>query len=80
LDRQHPRDLFDVALLLDDSAIISDLMAGFTLMLLSHNRPPDDLLAPVKTDIVAHLASHGWLEGSSDRQRQTQTLPSKRIS
>jgi hypothetical protein len=50
LDRQHPRDLFDIARLLKDPSPIPDLMAGFALMLLSHNRPPVELLEPTEKD------------------------------
>jgi len=49
LDRQHPRDLFDVSLLLADPDD-GDLMKGFVAMLLSHNRPAHELLAPIRKD------------------------------
>ncbi|HUX22942.1 MAG TPA: nucleotidyl transferase AbiEii/AbiGii toxin family protein [Spirochaetia bacterium] len=50
LDRQHPRDLFDIALLLDDGDTDVDLMVGFIAMLLAHNRPVHELLDPVLKD------------------------------
>ncbi|HUX21253.1 MAG TPA: nucleotidyl transferase AbiEii/AbiGii toxin family protein [Spirochaetia bacterium] len=48
LDRQHPRDLFDIALLLEGGDTDADLMAGFIAMLLAHNRPVHELLDPVR--------------------------------
>lgn len=50
LDRQHPRDLFDIELLIDRDTVGENLMAGFIAMLLSHNRPLHELLDPVRKD------------------------------
>lgn len=46
LDRQHPRDLFDVKNLLENEGITRDVMDSFIFYLLSHNRPIDELLNP----------------------------------
>lgn len=46
LDRQHPRDLFDVMLLLDNEGISPELMDLFVVYLISSNRPIAELLAP----------------------------------
>lgn len=46
LDRQHPRDLFDVQLLLDDEGISEEIRGGFIASLLSHPRPIAELLSP----------------------------------
>lgn len=46
LDRQHPRDLFDVKLLLDDTGITAEIRRAFAVYLASHNRPMQELLAP----------------------------------
>ncbi len=46
LDRQHPRDLFDVRLLLDNEGITIGLKEVFLVYLLSHPRPISELLAP----------------------------------
>ncbi len=46
LDRQHPRDLFDVRLLLDNEGINIGLKDVFLVYLLSHPRPISELLAP----------------------------------
>ncbi len=46
LDRQHPRDLFDVMMLLDHEGISPELMDLFVVYLISSNRPIAELLAP----------------------------------
>ena len=46
LDRQHPRDLFDVMILLESDGITSELMDLFVIYLISSNRPIAELLAP----------------------------------
>jgi predicted nucleotidyltransferase component of viral defense system len=46
LDRQHPRDLFDVQLLLEDTGITSDIRRAFVVYLAGHGRPMHELLAP----------------------------------
>jgi len=51
LDRQHPRDLFDVKLLLDDTGITSEIRRAFVVYLAGHNRPMNELLAPKLQDI-----------------------------
>lgn len=51
LDRQHPRDLFDVKLLLENEGITDDLRRTFLVYLISHNRPISELIKPVRKDI-----------------------------
>ena len=51
LDRQHPRDLFDVKYLLDNEGITYELKNIFLVYLLSHNRPISELLDPVSKDL-----------------------------
>lgn len=46
LDRQHPRDLFDVKRLLDNEGITRDIKDSFLFYLLSHNRPINEFLDP----------------------------------
>jgi hypothetical protein len=46
LDRQHPRDLFDVKALLEDDGINASLMNVFVVYLISGNRPIAEMLAP----------------------------------
>ncbi|QNR24323.1 nucleotidyl transferase AbiEii/AbiGii toxin family protein [Croceimicrobium hydrocarbonivorans] len=50
LDRQHPRDLFDVKLLLENEGFTDDIKKGFLLALLSSNRPIHELLNPNLSD------------------------------
>lgn len=50
LDRQHPRDLFDIQGLLSGNERDSNLVYGFLVMLLSHNRPVHELLNPQRKD------------------------------
>ena len=51
LDRQHPRDLFDVKLLLDDTGITPEIRRSFVVYLAGHNRPMNELLSPNLLDI-----------------------------
>ncbi len=51
LDRQHPRDLFDLKLLLDEDGLTRAIFEGFLVYLISHNRPIRELLAPRLADI-----------------------------
>ena len=46
LDRQHPRDLFDVRLLLDDEGITPEIRKAFVVYLAGCNRPMNELLSP----------------------------------
>lgn len=46
LDRQHPRDLFDVKLLLENEGMTDDLKRGFLFALVSSSRPTHEMLAP----------------------------------
>jgi hypothetical protein len=52
LDRQHPRDLFDVRDLLANEGIGPDLRKAFVVYILSHNRPMAEVLAPARLDIA----------------------------
>jgi len=51
LDRQHPRDLFDVKFLLENEGFTEDLRKTFLVFLISHQRPMAELLAPHRKDI-----------------------------
>lgn len=56
LDRQHPRDLFDVRDLLAHEGVSDDLRAAFVAYMLSHNRPMHEVLAPKRKDIEGEFA------------------------
>ena len=46
LDRQHPRDLFDVSYLLNSEGITTEVKEGFLFYLLGHGRPIHEVLSP----------------------------------
>ncbi len=51
LDRQHPRDIFDLKLLYENEGITESTRKAFIVYLISHNRPMSELLNPNFTDI-----------------------------
>jgi predicted nucleotidyltransferase component of viral defense system len=51
LDRQHPRDLFDVCDLLANEGIGEEIRKAFLVYIFSHNRPMAEVLAPARLDI-----------------------------
>jgi len=51
LDRQHPRDLFDVHQLLENEGITDELRTALIIYLISHDHSPHSLLDPVLRDI-----------------------------
>lgn len=55
LDRQHPRDLFDVRDLLANEGVNDDLRRAFVVYLLSHDRPMSEVLAPRRKDITGEF-------------------------
>ena len=57
LDRQHPRDLFDVKQLLDGAGLTSDIRKGFLVHLISHDRPMHEVLEPNRKDVRAVFES-----------------------
>jgi len=58
LDRQHPRDLFDIKLLLEHEGISRETFNAFLVYLISHNRPISELLAPHEKDIADVFVHH----------------------
>ena len=46
MDRQHPRDMFDVRMLLAEEGISRDIFIGFITYALSHPRPINEVMAP----------------------------------
>lgn len=46
LDRQHPRDLFDVKILLETDGITDEIKTAFLGYLISHSRPMNEILNP----------------------------------
>lgn len=50
LDRQHPRDIFDVKVLMENEGITDEIRIAFIIYLASHDRPMSELLAPKLKD------------------------------
>ena len=46
LDRQHPRDLFDIKVLFETGGLTEQVTQAFVIYLASHNRPMAELLDP----------------------------------
>lgn len=46
LDRQHPRDLFDIHYMFENGGISDEIRLGFIALLLSHSRPIHELVRP----------------------------------
>ncbi len=63
LDRQHPRDLFDVKYLLENEGFSEEIKTGFLLCLLSSDRPLHEMLSPNFQDHRMTMTNH--FEGMS---------------
>lgn len=63
LDRQHPRDLFDVKYLLKNEGFTEDIKKGFILLLLSSSRPLNEMFEPNLIDQKEAMANQ--FEGMS---------------
>ena len=51
LDRQHPRDLFDIKVLFENEGITENIKHAFLLYLISGSRPFNEMLMPNNKDI-----------------------------
>jgi predicted nucleotidyltransferase component of viral defense system len=76
LDRQHPRDLFDVRDLLANEGVSMELRRAFIVYLLSHNRPMAEVIAPARLDISKEF-SRGF-EGMTEAPVRLDDLISAR--
>ncbi len=56
LDRQHPRDLFDVRDLLRNEGISEVLRRAIVVYLISHNRPMSEVLVPTRKPLEEEFA------------------------
>lgn len=65
LDRQHPRDLFDVDRFMASFEIDEALRAAFIVYLISHHRPVAEVLRPSFKDI-SHEFEHGFAGMSAE--------------
>jgi hypothetical protein len=52
LDRQHPRDMFDVRQLVTEEGLSRSVIQGFIVCLICHNRPIHELLMPNELDMT----------------------------
>lgn len=50
LDRQHPRDLFDITQFYKSNKVTEEIKKGFLALALCHNRPLHELLNPILQD------------------------------
>jgi len=57
LDRQHPRDLFDVKYMLEKEGFTQEIKKGFLLCLLCSDRPINEIIAPNIQDQRSALAN-----------------------
>lgn len=58
LDRQHPRDLFDVKELLAHEGLTPEIRSAFLVYLVSHNRPMAEVLAARPKDITREFETN----------------------
>lgn len=56
LDRQHPRDLFDIKLLYENEGLTDDLFRVFLVYAACSSRPIHELLAPNEKDVADEFA------------------------
>ncbi len=66
MDRQHPRDLFDVMELLENEGITPGIRQAFVVYIASHDRPVHEVLFPALKDIRYDF-THGFL-GMTERE------------
>lgn len=64
LDRQHPRDLFDVMILFENEGITQEIRHSFLTHLMAHNRPIHEILNPRLKDIQEDFEKQ--FDGMSD--------------
>lgn len=50
IDRQHPRDVFDVKLLLENEGLTDEIWEGVKIGMISHYKPINELLSPILKD------------------------------
>lgn len=77
LDRQHPRDLFDVKHVLDTEGMADDLRKAVIVYIASHNRPMAELLRPKFKDISG--VYHGEFLTMTEQAVSLSDLESTRV-
>jgi len=76
LDRQHPRDLFDVKMLLEHEGITTEIRRAFVVYLAGHDRPIHEVLSPKLHDMQAVFTSE--FEGLTTEPVQYKVLEKAR--
>lgn len=66
LDRQHPRDLFDIRDLLANEGITDELRQAFIVYLISHGRPIAEVITSAQKDIAAEYDKN--FDGMTDTE------------
>jgi predicted nucleotidyltransferase component of viral defense system len=70
LDRQHPRDLFDIKILMEHEGILDDIRRAFVIYLAGHPRPISEVLNPklqnIRRAYEAEFVGLTRLQGSLD--------------
>jgi predicted nucleotidyltransferase component of viral defense system len=77
LDRQHPRNLFDVRHLLQNEGIDDSLRRALIVYLVSHDRPMFEVLAGSRRDISKEF-DHGFGGMTAERCRYASCLTPRR--
>lgn len=77
LDRQHPRDLFDVKYLLENEGFTERIKRGFIYCLLGSDRPPHEIIVPNFQDQRSALENH--FAGMSAKEFTYEEYESKRV-
>jgi hypothetical protein len=72
MDRQHPRDLFDVLVLYDTIGLTTEIVDCFVAYLAGHNRPVHEVLAPRLQPLEATFANQ--FNGMSRDEVNLETL------
>lgn len=78
LDRQHPRDLFDVRDLLANEGITDELRRAFVVYMISHDRPMFEVLRPALKALDAEYAQ--GFDGMTDEPVSLEDLAETRLT
>lgn len=76
LDRQHPRDFFDLMLLFNNEGVDTKLWQAFLVYLICHNRPMSEILKPNFHDFSDVFKKE--FEGMTDKPISIQQLVDSR--
>lgn len=77
VDRQHPRDLFDIKMLFDSGGMSREIFEGFLVYLISSGRPISELLKPKFKDISKEFSNQ--FDGMTREPVQISELEEARV-